>query len=180
MVAFFYHDNRDTPDNFTDEHDSGRVVAPEKLAALGVIYKYIDNIDDLEALATERHYKNRDQVVLNLDAFGGNEDAYNAKMKQFYKEHYHEDEEIRYIVEGEGYFDVRDKDDDWIRAKLNKNDLLILPAGIYHRFTLSSAQKNVTALRLFKDEPKWEAINRDEGRESSVRLEYAQQVAGTA
>lgn len=177
MVAFFYHDNHDTPANFTDEHDSGRPVSPEKLSSLGVIYRYIDNQDDLEALAKERDYKNRDQVVLNLDSFGGDESAYNAKMQQFYKEHYHEDEEIRYIVDGEGYFDVRDKGDEWIRAKLNKNDLLILPAGIYHRFTLLSRLKNVTALRLFKDEPKWEAINRDEGRNTAARLEYAQGVA---
>lgn len=176
MVKFFYHDNLDTLQNFTDEHDSGEPVPPDILSQLGVIYKYIDDQDDLEKLAKERNYKNRDQVVLNLRSFGGDENAYNAKMKQFYKEHYHEDEEIRYIVDGEGYFDVRDKDDRWIRAKLNKNDLLILPAGIYHRFTLSSALKNVTALRLFKDEPKWEAINRDEGRNTEARVEYARSI----
>lgn len=180
MVSFFFHDNLDTPENFTDEHNSGRTVSPEKLASLGVVYKYIDNQEDLEALAKERNYKNRDQVVLNLESFGGDLEAYNAKMKQFYKEHYHEDEEIRYIIDGEGYFDVRDKDDEWIRAKLNKNDLLILPAGIYHRFTLSSAQKNVTALRLFQDEPKWEAINREEDRNTEARLDYARHIASTA
>lgn len=179
MVAFFYHDDLDTPENFTDEHDSGRPVSPEKLRELGVVYKYIDNLEELEALAKERNYKNRDQVVLNVSSLG-TEEAYNAKMKQFYKEHYHEDEEIRYIVDGEGYFDVRDANDLWVRAKLVKNDLLILPAGIYHRFTLSSRLKNVTALRLFKDEPKWEAINREEGRNSVAREEYARSVGITA
>ena len=177
MVSFFYHDNLDTPENFTDEHDSGIPVPPEKLAELGVVYRYIDNMPELEALAKERDYKNRDQVKLNLESFGGDKEAYDAKMRQFYKEHYHEDEEIRYIVDGEGYFDVRDPGDRWIRAKLTKNDLLILPAGIYHRFTLSSRLKNVTALRLFKDEPKWEAINRDEGRLTEARQQYARSIA---
>lgn len=177
MVAFFYHDNLDTPENFTDEHDSGITVSPEKLALLGVAYHYIDNLPQLEELAAGRNYKNRDQVILNVDSFGGDQGAYDARMRQFYKEHYHEDEEIRYIVDGEGYFDVRDTGDRWIRAKLTKNDLLILPAGIYHRFTLLSRLKNVTALRLFKDEPKWEAINREEGRETEARIEYAQSVA---
>lgn len=180
MVAFFYHDNLDTPENFTDEHDSGEAVSQDTLDRLGVIYRFISDPAQLEQVAKEREYKNRDQVVLNLDSFGGDEAAYNAKMQQFYKEHYHEDEEIRYIVDGEGYFDVRDGSDRWIRAKLLKHDLLILPAGIYHRFTLSSRLKNVTALRLFKDEPKWEAINRDEGRVSEARLEYARSVASTA
>lgn len=134
-------------------------------------------MDELNAIAKERGYKNRDQVILNLDSFGGDVDAFNSKMKTFYTEHYHEDEEIRYIVDGEGYFDVRAKDEKWIRAQLSPNDLLVLPAGIYHRFTLSSNLREITAIRLFKDEPKWEAINRDSGRVSDARTEYVQSIS---
>lgn len=177
MVSFYYHDNKDTPENFTDDHDSGVAVLPEKLLSIGVFYRKIDEPEQLEQIAKQRDYKNRDQISLNLASFNNDLDAYNAKMAQFYKEHYHEDEEIRYILDGEGYFDVRDGEDKWIRAKLNKGDLLILPAGIYHRFTLSSRHKNVTAMRLFKDEPKWEAINREEQRNTEARINYARSVA---
>lgn len=180
MVAIYYHDNLDTPENFTEDHDSGVPVPEERLSEIGVFYRYIDNMEDLEKIAKERDYKNRDQIALNLDTFKGDQKAFDAKMAQFYKEHYHEDEEIRYILDGEGFFDVRDPEDRWIRAKLNKGDLFILPAGIYHRFTLSKRLQYVKAMRLFKDEPKWEAINRDEGRNTEARLEYSKSVASAA
>lgn len=177
MVEVYVHDDKDTPENFTDAHNSGIPVDLPELEKIGVIYKYITSTEQLNELATERDYKNRDQITLNLNTFKGDLDAFNGKMKQFYKEHYHEDEEIRYIVSGEGYFDVRDKNDRWIRTKLVANDLLILPAGIYHRFTLTSDKKEVCAVRLFKDEPKWEAINRDTGKLTEARNEYAKTIA---
>jgi cupin superfamily acireductone dioxygenase involved in methionine salvage len=96
-------------------------------------------VSDVDELAADRGYKNRDEITVSPEKMGA---VYEEKVKMFFNEHLHEDEEIRYILDGEGFFDVRTEDDDWVRIRLVKDDLIILPAGIYHRFTTDS--KNVS------------------------------------
>ena len=169
MVAIYYYEEDSTP--MTAPHDSGKLVRAKELRSLGVFYDHLTP-EKVEDLAVERHYKNRDYITLDSASFPGGESALSAKLDIFFTEHIHEDEEIRYILDGEGYFDVRDVNDRWIRARVEVGDMLILPAGIYHRFTLTD-KKYVKALRLFKDEPKWVALNRSEETEvNPYRKEY--------
>ena len=86
----------------------------------------------MDKLAADQHYKNRDEITISPAAMG---EVYEEKVKMFFREHLHEDEEIRYILDGSGYFDVRDEGDAWVRIACRKADLIVLPPGIYHRFT---------------------------------------------
>lgn len=148
----------------------------------------------MAALAEKRNYKNKDVITVAPSVMG---EAYESKIDMFFREHMHEDEEIRYILDGKGYFDVRSKGDRWIRIQMEAGDLIVLPAGIYHRFTVDtdnvSGQLNsltritmgcvsdvwgvsltdnemqyIKATRLFQDEPKWEALPRSEKTDANL------------
>lgn len=82
------------------------------------------------------------------------------------------------MLAGQGYFDVRDLDDNWIRIRCRKGDMIVLPEGIYHRFTLD-ADDYVKAMRLFVGEPVWTPHNRpQEGHPS--RAKYLERFGGGA
>ncbi|KAI9897440.1 hypothetical protein N3K66_007296 [Trichothecium roseum] len=166
MKAYMY-DN--LPGDQRLPHDDGRPVDLEALSKIGVLYYKFPEIEGVDKLAADRGYRNRDEIYVSPEKMG---DIYEQKVKSFFDEHLHEDEEIRYIRGGQGYFDVRSKDDDWVRVMLEKDDMLILPAGIYHRFTTDESNY-VHAMRLFKDEPKWTPLNRcPELNDNKHRQEY--------
>jgi 1,2-dihydroxy-3-keto-5-methylthiopentene dioxygenase len=113
-------------------HDSGREVAKDYLGKLGVLYYRFADVADVDKLAAERSYKNRDVITVSPEKMG---DVYEEKVKMFFNEHLHEDEEIRYIRDGTGFFDVRSEGDEWVRIQLEKDDLIVrLSCNIYGLF----------------------------------------------
>jgi len=114
MRAYLF-DNR--PGDQRLPHDSGKELAVDDLQKLGVLYYHINDIAGVDKLAQERGYRNRDEITVSPEKMG---EVYESKVKMFFDEHLHEDEEIRYIRDGQGYFDVRNKGDQWIRIQLAK------------------------------------------------------------
>uniref|UniRef100_A0A0D9XJS6 Acireductone dioxygenase n=1 Tax=Leersia perrieri TaxID=77586 RepID=A0A0D9XJS6_9ORYZ len=159
------------------------VVSPKELLPLsrleeiGVLYWHLDpkkseSEEELTKIREERGYNYFDLIEICPEKL----ENYEEKLKNFYREHIHADEEIRYCLEGSGYFDVRDKDDKWIRIWIKEGDMIILPAGIYHRFIVDS-NNYIKLMRLFIGEPVWTAYNRPQ-EEHPVRQEYVKNVKG--
>ncbi|KAH7104522.1 1,2-dihydroxy-3-keto-5-methylthiopentene dioxygenase [Auriculariales sp. MPI-PUGE-AT-0066] len=169
----YYFDNVEGDQRLA--HDSGREVTAEQLQKIGVLYWYHDNLDGVNEIARQREYKNRDEINVTKAGLG---DVYEAKIKGFFEEHLHHDEEIRYIRSGSGFFDVREQPkDEWIRIHVTPGDLIVIPEGIYHRFTLDE-NNAIVAMRLFKDEPKWIPHNRSaQTDEHPIRQAYIKNIA---
>lgn len=135
-------------------------ISLDYLDRLGVKYWHFDpsnylNDSNFAILKSDRGYTYEDVVEVSPKTLNN----YESAIKSFYDEHIHTDEEIRYVLEGSGYFDVRDIDDKWIRIEVTKGDMIVLPAGIYHRFTLDESNY-IKALRLFQGEPVWTPYSR--------------------
>jgi 1,2-dihydroxy-3-keto-5-methylthiopentene dioxygenase len=122
----------------------------------------------LKEIRDDRGYSYADIISVHPDHLPGFEDI----VKTFFEEHIHDAEEIRYILDGSGFFDVRDADDTWLRIHVKKGDLMTLPEGIYHRFTCDE-KDYIKAMRLFIGQPIWKAFNRPQ-EEHPSRQNYVE------
>ncbi|KAL3690946.1 hypothetical protein R1sor_004597 [Riccia sorocarpa] len=150
-------------------------VSAQELAELGVIQWHLDadkyeNDPELEKIRKDRGYNYHDIIDVSPDTLP----EYERKIKSFYEEHIHTDEEIRYCIGGSGYFDIRDSQDRWIRIWTKKGDMIVLPAGSYHRFTLDE-NNYIKAMRLFVGEPVWTPYNRPQD-DHPIRQLYVESI----
>lgn len=165
-------DTTDEDQRLPHKCEPNEPVSQDKLDQLGILsWSGLTGEDDpkLQEIRLERGYSYTDQITVSPDKLPG----YETKILSFYKEHIHYDEEIRYCMEGSGYFDIRDEDDRWIRIALEGGDMIILPEGSYHRFTCD-AKDYIKAMRLFVGEPVWTPYNREDidEKENASRLKY--------
>lgn len=170
IEAWYMDESNDDP-RLPHHRNPKEYVSLDTLAEIGVLHWKLnandyENDPELKKIREERGYNYMDL----LDLCPEKVDNYEQKLKNFYTEHIHADVEIRYCLEGSGYFDVRDKEDRWIRIWVKEGDLIILPAGIYHRFTLDTSNY-VKLMRLFKGEPVWTPYNRPQ-EDHPARKEY--------
>lgn len=112
---------------------------------------------ELDVLRTERGYIEQD--IVHLTPQTPNLDVLCAK---FVDEHHHDDDEVRFTLDGEGIFDIRSKDDRWMRVVVEKGDLIVVPAGRHHRFLMTDL-KTIRCVRLFKDTSGWVPHYREAG-----------------
>lgn len=138
--------------------DTGAEISSSDLEAEGIYYEAIpaENYQpNLDRIKGAWGYSAQDVVELSPDT--PNLEAICAK---FDKEHLHTDDEVRFVVSGEGYFDIRSKGDLWMHVFVEKGDFILVPADRHHLFYLTD-QKHIRCVRLFKENPSWTPIYRE-------------------
>ena len=113
LQAWYMDDDTTVDQREPHKQDPSVEVKQNVLDELGVLsWEGLTGEDDpkLAEIRKERGYSYTDIITVSPEKLPG----YETKIKSFFEEHIHTDEEIRYILEGTGYFDVRDKDDKWM------------------------------------------------------------------
>jgi 1,2-dihydroxy-3-keto-5-methylthiopentene dioxygenase len=89
--------------------------------------------------------------VINITAQTPNLDAMLAK---FSREHWHDEDEVRFILAGSGVFHIHPENGDVTAIEVEAGDLIRVPRGTWHWFDLCS-DKQIRAIRLFQDPGGW-------------------------
>jgi len=77
-----------------------------------------------------------------------------AMLAKFNTEHWHDEDEVRFIIRGRGLFHIHPQQGPVIAIEVEAGDLLRVPRGTHHWFDLC-ADRDIRAIRLFQDKSGW-------------------------
>ncbi len=85
-----------------------------------------------------------------------------AMLAKFNREHWHDEDEVRFIVEGRGLFHIHPPGGEVFALEVEAGDLIRVPRGTHHWFDLC-ADRRIRAIRLFQDTSGWTPHYTDTG-----------------
>lgn len=88
-----------------------------------------------------------------------------AMLTKFRSEHWHDEDEVRFIIEGRGLFHIHPQGSPVIAIEVEAGDLIRVPRGTLHWFNLCGEQR-IRAIRLFQDPAGWAPNYTDSGTDA--------------
>ncbi len=136
------------------------------LSGIGIDYERWENLKQVHADATDQEIL--DGYAREIEALkqkGGyvTADVINivpttpdldAMLDKFNKEHWHDEDEVRFIVKGHGLFHIAAEHGDVVSIEMEAGDMIRVPRGTKHWFNLCG-DRMVRAIRLFQDVSGW-------------------------
>jgi 1,2-dihydroxy-3-keto-5-methylthiopentene dioxygenase len=133
-----------------DRADAGAASADNVLRAFA---------SEVEALKARGGYTAADVVDVRPDLPG-----LDAMLARFAREHWHDEDEIRFVIDGRGVFHVRPEGGPVFAIEVGPGDLIRVPRGTKHWFDLC-AERRIRAIRLFQDAAGWTPHYTESGAE---------------
>ena len=105
--------------------------------------------EDINVLKEEGGYVTADVIDVLPTTLGLSE-----MLAKFKSEHWHDDDEVRFIIEGRGVFHIHPGNGVVTSIEVSAGDLIRVPGGTLHWFNLCEEQR-IRAIRLFVDPAGW-------------------------
>jgi 1,2-dihydroxy-3-keto-5-methylthiopentene dioxygenase len=148
------------------------------LASIGIDYERWENSHDvspdasaeeilaayageIEKLKAQGGYVTADVIDIKADI-----PNLETMLDRFRPEHWHDEDEVRFIVKGCGIFHIAPENGDVTAVKMTPGDLIRVPNGTRHWFDLDES-RTVRAIRLFQDTAGWTPHYTESGLEKN-------------
>ena len=104
---------------------------------------------EIEALKTRGGYVTADVIDVSSTTPG-----LDAMLAKFNREHWHDEDEVRFIIAGHGLFHIHSTSGAVLAIEVEAGDLIRVPRGTLHWFNLCG-DRRIRAIRLFQDTAGW-------------------------
>jgi 1,2-dihydroxy-3-keto-5-methylthiopentene dioxygenase len=125
-----------------------------------VLRAYAKEIDQLKARGG---YVTADVIDVNPQTSG-----LDAMLAKFNREHWHSEDEVRFIVAGRGLFHIHPQNGAVVAIEVEAGDLISIPRGTWHWFDLCS-DRRIRAIRLFQESTGWTPYYTDSGLDQNFQ-----------
>jgi 1,2-dihydroxy-3-keto-5-methylthiopentene dioxygenase len=136
-----------------EQWQPGHSVA-ENAPAEEVLRAYASEIEELKA--------HGGYVTADVIDVGPETPGLEAMLTKFNREHWHDEDEVRFIIAGHGLFHIHPTAGPVIAIEVEAGDLIRVPRGTWHWFNLC-ADRRIRAIRLFQDMSGWTPQYTDSG-----------------
>ena len=105
--------------------------------------------EEIERLKRRGGYVTADVIDVRPETPG-----LDAMLAKFSREHWHDEDEVRFVVRGRGLFHIHPEGGPVTAVEVEPGDRLTGPRGTRHWFSLC-ADRDIRAIRLFQDAAGW-------------------------
>jgi 1,2-dihydroxy-3-keto-5-methylthiopentene dioxygenase len=112
---------------------------------------------EIDKLKTRGGYVTADVINVTPETPGLDE-----MLARFNREHWHDEDEVRFIIQGRGIFHVHPRNAPVVAIEVQAGDLIRVPRGTWHWFDLCG-DRQIRAIRLFQEKAGWTPQYTDSG-----------------